>query len=136
MSEGRESGERRRRGERRGGRERRESGERRRRGEKGRGKEREEREGVKVGEGRGERREKGKEWRRERENRRVKVVHFGGFILFLVKYNTIKTMLKNNPKETKNKNEFERELLLGQCIQAYEWKRKFQALKFKKLPDS
>ena len=90
-----------------------------------------------MGEGRGERREKGKEWRRERENRRVKVVHFGGFILFLVKYNTIKTMLKNNPKKQKTKmNQTERELLLGQCIQAYEWKRKFQALKFKKLPDS
>ena len=118
-------------------REEREWGEKKKGREKGRGKEREEREGVKVGEGRGERREKGKEWRRERENRRVKVVHFGGFILFLVKYNTIKTMLKNNPKKQKTKmNQTERELLLGQCIQAYEWKRKFQALKFKKLPDS
>ena len=106
MSEGRESGERRRRGEE--GRERENDKKGR---EKGRGKEREEREGVKVGEGRGERREKGKEWRRERENRRVKVVHFGGFILFLVKDNTIKTMLKNNPKKQKTKmNQTEREL--------------------------
>ena len=41
------------------------------------------------------------------------MVHFGGFILFLVKDNTIKTMLKNNPKKQKTKmNQTERELLL------------------------